>query len=120
MSNIAIPLSSLARKKKILVLISRGGGGHKTAGDSLKQILGDDYDVEINPVLADILGTIDPINQITRGRFTGEGLYNIFLKRHWNRALKWMVPIGPKCMKAQTIEKAFEKYLRSQIQPPDL
>ncbi len=31
-----------------------------------------------------------------------------------------MVTIGPKCMKAQTIEKAFEKYLRSQIQPPDL
>ncbi len=120
MSNIAIPLNSLARKKKILVLISRGGGGHKTAGDSLKQILGDDYEVEINPVLADILGTIDPINRITRGRFTGEDLYNIFLKRHWNRALKWMVTIGPKCMKAQTIEKAFEKYLRSQIQPPDL
>lgn len=120
MSNIAIPLSSLARKKKILVLISRGGGGHKTAGDSLKQILGNDYDVEINPVLADILGVIDPINRITRGHFTGEDLYNLLLKGHWNRTLKWMVSFGPKCMKSQTIEKAFEKYLRSQIQPPDL
>jgi len=120
MSNIAIPLSSLARKKKILVLISRGGGGHKTAGDSLKQILGNDYEVEINFVLADILGIIDPINRVTRGRFTGEDLYNILLKSHWNRVLQWMVTIGPKCMKSQTIEKAFEKYLRSQIQPPDL
>lgn len=120
MTNIAIPLSSLARKKKILVLISRGGGGHKTAGDSLKQILGSDYEIEINPVLADILGTIDPINRITRGHFTGEDLYNILLKSHWNRALQWMVTIGPKCMKSQTIEKAFEKYLRSQVQPPDL
>ena len=91
MSNIAIPLSSLARKKKILVLISRGGGGHKTAGDSLKQILGNDYEVEINPVLADILGTIDPFNRITRGHFTGEDLYNLLLKSHWNRVLRWMV-----------------------------
>ncbi len=120
MTNIAIPLSSLARKKKILVLISRGGGGHKTAGDSLKQILESDYEVEINPVLADILGTIDPFNRITRGHFTGEDLYNLLLKGHWNRVLKWMVSIGPKCMPSQTIEKAFEKYLRSQIQPPDL
>jgi len=120
MSNIAIPLHSLARKKKILVLISRGGGGHKTAGDSIKEILGSDYEVEINPVLADILGRIDPLNLITRGRFTGEDLYNILLKSHWNGVLHWMVSFGPKCIKSQTIEKAFEKYLRSQVQPPDL
>lgn len=120
MSNIAIPLHSFARKKKILVLISRGGGGHKTAGDSLKQILGTDYEVELNPVLADILGTIDPMNLITRGRFTGEDMYNLLLKSHWNRVLQWMVSFGPKCIKPQTIEKAFEKYLRSQVQPPDL
>ncbi len=120
MSNMAIPLNSLARKKKILVLISRGGGGHKTAGDSLKQILEHEYEVEINPVLADILGVIDPINRLTRGHFTGEDLYNLLLKSHWNKALQWMTSFGPKCMKSQTIEKAFEKYLRGQIQPPDL
>jgi UDP-N-acetylglucosamine:LPS N-acetylglucosamine transferase len=120
MVNMAIPVKSLARKKKILVLISRGGGGHKTAGDSLKQILGSDYEVEINPVFADILGSIDFLNRFTRGRFTGEDLYNLFLKSHWNKPLQWMIQIGPHWMNSRKVEQAFEKYLRDQIQPPDL
>jgi UDP-N-acetylglucosamine:LPS N-acetylglucosamine transferase len=120
MSNMAIPAHALTRKKKILVLISRGGGGHKTAGDSLKQILENDYEVEINPVLSDILGSIDPLNRLTRGHFTGEDLYNLLLKSHRNKLLQWMTQFGPHCMKAQKVEKAFEKYLRSQVQPPDL
>ncbi len=120
MTNIALPVDSLVRKKKILVLISRGGGGHKTAGDSLKQILEGDYEIEINPVLADILGCIDPLNMMTRGHFTGEDMYNLLLKSHQNKLLQWMVQIGPRCMSSLKIEKAFEKYLREQIQPPDL
>ena len=120
MSNIAIPVNSLARKKKILVLISRGGGGHKTAGDSLKQILENDYEVEINPVFADILGSIDFLKNMTGGHFTGEDLYNLLLKSHWNKLLRWMTQIGPQYMQAYKVERAFEKYLRDQIQPPDL
>jgi UDP-N-acetylglucosamine:LPS N-acetylglucosamine transferase len=116
----AIPINSLIRKKKILVLISRGGGGHKTAGDSLKQILGSDYEVEINPVLEDILGSIDPLNRLTRGHYTGEDLYNLFLKSHWNKLLQWMTQFGPHCIPAYKVERAFERYLREQIQPPDL
>jgi UDP-N-acetylglucosamine:LPS N-acetylglucosamine transferase len=117
----AIQPYPLTRKKKILVLVSRGGGGHKTASDSLKQILGNEYDIEINPVLADILGAIDPINCLTRGRFTGEDLYNILLRKHHNQLLKWMVSLGPHCgMKSQRIEKLFEKYLLKQVQLPDL
>lgn len=120
MANSALPIHSLARKKKILVLISRGGGGHKTAGDSLKQILGHDYEVEINPVFADILGSIDILNRLTRGHYTGEDLYNLLLKSHWNKLLQWMTQFGPHCMQPHKVERAFEKYLREQIHPPDM
>ncbi|MGH7889654.1 MAG: glycosyltransferase [Thermodesulfobacteriota bacterium] len=116
----AIQPSLLGRKKKILILISRGGGGHKTAGESLKQILGPDYDVEINSVMADILAGIDPLNCVTRGNFTGEDLYNLLLQGHWNKLLKWMVTYGPRFWKTPQIEKRFEKYFRSQVQIPDL
>ncbi len=117
----AIQPNLLLRKKKILVLVSRGGGGHKTAGDSLKQILGNDYEVEVNPVLADILGAIDPLNYLTRGHFTGEDLYNVLLKNHRNQLLQWMVQLGPHCgMQSERIEKLFEKYLLKQAQLPDL
>lgn len=116
----ANPLIPLQRKKKILVLISRGGGGHKTAADSLKQILGSQYDVEVNPVMADILGHIDPLNCLTRGHFTGEDLYNVLIKNQWNKILHWMVTYGSTVWTAEKIEKGFKKYFQAQSQLPDL
>lgn len=116
----AIQPQPFLRKKKILILVSRGGGGHKTASDSLRQIFGDSYDIEINHVFGDILGNIDVLNRVTRGKFTGEDLYNIFLRNHQKMLLKWMIKEGCRHMKADVIEKAFEKYLLQQTQVPDL
>ncbi len=116
----AIEPQLFSRKKKILVLVSRGGGGHKTAADALKQILGDTYDIEVNYVIADILGSIDTLNQITRGHFTGEDLYNFFLRHHQTQLIEWMARYGSKYLRSRWIEKAFEKYLQDQIHPPDL
>jgi hypothetical protein len=118
--NIAIQPQPYLRKKKVLVLVSRGGGGHKTAGDSLKQILGDSYDVEVNPVIADILGSIDTLNRLTQGHFTGEDLYNFLLRHHQSTLLKWMTKYGSRHFTNERIEKAFEKYLQEQSQVPDL
>lgn len=116
----AIQTQPLLRKKKILILVSRGGGGHKTAADSMKQILGDTYDIEINPVLADILGTIDFLNTMTRGHFTGEDLYNFLLRHHQNQLLEWMARYGSRYYRTHVIERVFEKYLEEQAQLPDL
>jgi UDP-N-acetylglucosamine:LPS N-acetylglucosamine transferase len=116
----AIQPNSLARKKKILILVSRGGGGHKTAADSLKQTLGCEYDIEINYVIEDILGSHDFLNRLTRGHFTGEDLYNVLLRNHKNQLMQWMVQYGNHLMKSNKIEKSFEKYLEEQVQLPDL
>lgn len=116
----AIQPCPLTRKKKILILISRGGGGHKTAGEALTQILGSEYEIEINYVLEDILSSLDILNVLTAGHFTGEDLYNLLLRGHWNKILKWYVKCGKRYMKSNKIEKAFEKFLRAQTQLPDL
>lgn len=116
----AIQPFSVSQKKKILVLVSRGGGGHKTAGDAIQQILGDSYDVEINYVLETILKPMDFLNLATQGRFTGEDLYNFLLQRHQQKLLQWMLHAGKHHMNNQRIEKIFDKYLRSLSQLPDL
>jgi len=109
-----------ARKKKILVLVSRGGGGHKTAAMAIQEILGDTYDIEINYVLQDILQRADILNIITRGRFTGEDLYNFFLKRHQKKCLTWMIKQREKRMTSRTIERLFDNYLFHLSHKPDL
>lgn len=116
----AIQPFSYSRRKKILVLVSRGGGGHKTAAEALNQILGDSYDVEINYVFEDILRNIDTLNLLTQGKYTGEDLYNFLLKNHQKKLLQWMIEGGKKAMSPRRIERAFDHYLKELIQQPDL
>lgn len=116
----AIQPLSLFRKKKVLVLVSRGGGGHKTAGVAIQEILGDSYDIEINYVLEDILRQMDMLNLLTKGRFTGEDLYNFLLQRHQQKLLRWMTHAGKRQMNSQRIERIFDRYLAKLPQLPDL
>jgi len=115
----AIQLNFSTQKKKILILVSRGGGGHQAASNALEQILSPEYEVEVNSVIDDILGSMDPLKRLTRNYFTGEDLYNFFLRRP-QLFLKWMVFCGPYYLKSQRIEKQFEKFLKTQSEIPDL
>ncbi len=116
----AIQPFTYSRKKKILVLVSRGGGGHKSAAEALHAILGDAYDVEINYVFEDILRVTDPLNLLTRGKFTGEDLYNFLLKNNQKILLNLMVEAGKKRYQSRRIEKVFDRYLSKLTQLPDL
>ena len=111
------PSHTPAPKPRILILISHGGGGHKTAGESLASILSPHYEVEIVNVISDILKPLDPLNRMTKGKFTGEDLYNFFLKRHQNRFIHWMASYGIKFWKQSRIEKAFAQFLQNKSQP---
>jgi UDP-N-acetylglucosamine:LPS N-acetylglucosamine transferase len=111
---------SSSGKKKILVLVSRGGGGHRSAAEALQLILGDAYDVEIDYVFQNTLKSTDILNILTRGRFTGEDLYNFFLKHHQKEFLKWIVHAGQKVMRGPRVKRSFEHYLKSLPQRPDL
>ncbi|MBI2742577.1 MAG: hypothetical protein HYX48_01505 [Chlamydiales bacterium] len=102
------------KKKKILVLISYGGGGHKAAGESLKEILGGIYDVEVVNPLVDMLRPIDGLSVLTFGRFTGEDLYNFMLRKGHHCFIKVLFcHVGTYYMrsKMKRVRKLFDKYL---------
>jgi len=106
-----------ARRKKIVILICEGGGGHTAAGDALKDTLGDTYDIEVVNVLNEIVHNLDPLHFLTRGRFSGEDLYNFLLQRHLSQYIEWMSSYGTARFKKKKVEKAFSSYLESSPLP---
>jgi rhodanese-related sulfurtransferase len=67
------------KKKKILVLCSNGGNGHNAAVGALKTILHERYDFTV----------VYPIDELEIfGVPSGESLYNLALRKGWNRSVK--------------------------------
>lgn len=110
------------RKKRILILISEGGGGHKMAGDSLKAILSPEYDVEIVNVFRQIIQPLDLLHSLTSGRISGEDFYNFLLRRGYHRSANLYATIGNKYMhkNRSRIERLFDKYMSQLDQSYDL
>lgn len=117
-----IPISLTQTKKKILVLISEGGGGHKSAGESLREILGSFYDVEVINILADVLQPLDSLSVLTNRTLSGEDLYNLFLQWGFHFITRLYVSVGNLYMhkKRQKIEDLFRLYLEAERRLPDL
>lgn len=108
-----IQVQAFPRRKKVLIFISEGGGGHKTAGEALKEILSPDFDVEIVNVIHKALKSIDPLSRLTRGHFSGEDLYNFCLRRNRYRCIQWIATYGAKYITSKNIDKAIEDYLQA-------
>jgi len=108
------------KRKRILVLISEGGGGHKMAGESLKDIFSGEYDVEVMNVITQI--KLDLLDVITSGAFTFEGFYNYMLTRGYHRGVYIFASVGNRYMRSNQprIERLFEKYLQKVLSPYDL
>ena len=80
--------------KKVVIFTSRGGGGHLSVSNALEQQLKGEYDVRQVFIFSDVLGTIDPINLISRGRYNGEILYNWFMRKRIYWVLNAMASLG--------------------------
>jgi UDP-N-acetylglucosamine:LPS N-acetylglucosamine transferase len=108
------------KKQRILVLISEGGGGHKMAGESLKDIFSGQYDVEVMNVITQI--RLDLLDVLTSGAFTFEGFYNYLLSKGYHRGVYIFASIGNRYMRSNQprIERLFEKYLQTVFSPYDL
>jgi UDP-N-acetylglucosamine:LPS N-acetylglucosamine transferase len=105
--------SASPKKKRILVLISEGGGGHKMAGESLKDIFSSEYDVDIVNAFTQVIHPLDWLNSITSGVFTSEDFYNFMLKKGYHKGVHVFATLGNKYMHAnrKRIEKLVGKYL---------
>lgn len=117
-----IPISLTQTKKKILVLISEGGGGHKSAGESLREVLGSFYDVEVINVIDEVLQPLDSLSVLTNRSLSGEDLYNLFLQWGLHFITRLYVSVGNLYMHKNRgkIEDLFGNYLSSETRLPDL
>ncbi len=107
-------------QKRIVVLISQGGGGHLAAGDSLKEILGKEYQVEVVNILSNMLRPIDTLGILTLDKFTAEDLYNFFLRKGFHRTIKMVFcHFGFSYLRyrRKKIQELFEKYFQEPARP---
>lgn len=101
-------------KKRILVLISEGGGGHKMAGEALKDIFSSEHQIDVINVFKDIIYPLDWFHGITSGLFTGEDFYNYMLRKGYHKGVHVYALMGNRYMSANRtrIEKLVDKYLQ--------
>jgi UDP-N-acetylglucosamine:LPS N-acetylglucosamine transferase len=101
-------------KKRILVLISEGGGGHKMAGESLTDIFSSQYDIDVVNAFTQVIHPLDWLHSMTAGCFSGEDFYNFMLRKGYHKGVNFYATLGNKYMSAnrQRIEKLFEKYMQ--------
>lgn len=106
--------NATSTKKKILVLMSEGGGGHKIASFAIQEILSPYYDIEIVSVLPNIIHRLDYFTLLTSGSFTGDDFYNFLLRRGHHRVVSLLARMGVKYMFARRkqIDHLFQLYLR--------
>lgn len=81
-------------KKKILILTSKGGGGHAAVSKALCGYLKDQYDISVINALQDILGSFDPMQYITFGKANGEDFYNFCLQCRWTSFINKFINMG--------------------------
>jgi len=103
-------------EKKILVLSSDGGGGHRSAAEALEQALGTEYRIEHVNALKDVLYPLDMFHRCTGGFFSGEAFYNWMLRKGHHRLVSWYAHLGERYMlfRRAAIARLFEDYLKSQ------
>jgi UDP-N-acetylglucosamine:LPS N-acetylglucosamine transferase len=109
-------------KKNILALISEGGGGHKSAGESLVQILEHDYDIDIVNGIGTILEPFDWFKRLTRGKISGESIYNWFLQTERGFLLRAYIFKGKQHLynRKEKIARYFDRFIQSQNKKYDL
>ncbi len=109
-------------RRKILVLISEGGGGHKSAGESLVEILGPTYDVEVVNAIGTILEPLDWFKRVFVGKITAEAIYNWLLRNELGILLKAYIWRGKRHMhvRRKKIANIFDRFLQGFKWRPDL
>lgn len=115
-------------RQKIMVLISDGGGGHRSAGESLVEILSPKYDVQVVNAI-DIVLKVDAILKLprcfrflTKKMVSGDTIYNWLLRNELGTLLKLIVACGRRysLRRERQIEATFGRYLDGEPHLPHL
>lgn len=109
-----------AKKKKVAIAWSKGGGAHKSMLDALRTYLCPEYElIAFNP-LERFWGKLDPLRALTFGYIDGEDFYNCLLARDFRWVINRAFCFGTSSMRRHTryIEDQLENYFR--IEKPDI
>lgn len=111
-TNIMADVPTTANKGKILVLCSNGGYGHNAAAQTLKNLLGDQYDFTV----------VYPIDELRIwGVKSGEAVYNMMLQRGWIKSMNVISKhVAPKILRSRKTQ--MESIIKDHIDEaqPDL
>lgn len=92
-------------KKKILVLSSLGGYGHIAAANTLKNLLGEDYEIDV----------VYPIKDLRFWKVpSGEQIYNFLLAKNLTRVINFMVRTFPETLfrnREKKLQKMIERHI---------
>jgi processive 1,2-diacylglycerol beta-glucosyltransferase len=113
-----IPLDT--HKKRVIIFSSKGGGGHTSASNAIKDYLGDAYHVAIVNVFTDEIVALDPIHNLTTGAYGGEKFYDFFLQTQSIWCAQAWCAFGRVTMRlrSSSVEASFEECIKTQ--KPDL
>lgn len=108
-------------KKKILIFSGHGGGGHVSASTAIKSYLDPEkYTVNVAFMFDEVLRESDLVSRATKGKISGDDLYNMLMKKKLHTVLNKIYDVGVLTFKLQepTIEKILFAYLEKM--QPDL
>ncbi len=93
-------------KQTILVLCSNGGYGHNAAAQTLRNLLGEEYDLKV----------VYPIDELRIwGVKSGESIYNVMLQNNWIYSLNFISNhIAPKLFRSRKgqVEQVIQKHIK--------
>jgi len=109
------PLSIKSTKEKIVIFSSRGGAGHISTSKSITAALSDKYDIKTVNTFTEVLHPMDPLYNVTGGKYYGENFYNYLVQGPvglWT-CKNLVVPIGNKMFlnSHKKAEKLFSNFL---------
>jgi len=83
-------LTKQAKKKKIMLVMCKGGYGHVAACQTMTECLSGLYDVSTIDFIETIYNSLDLVKTITFGKANGNDMYNRLLQSGWIRLSNWM------------------------------
>lgn len=106
--------------KKIIILTSKGGGGHLAVSEALSSYLSPDFSVHSILTFADLMQPIDMLSRCSAGRFNWIALYNSLIRKKHFRTLNVLQTIGSWYINRRktTLKRIFIDFLKKE--QPDL
>ncbi|MCB9493472.1 MAG: CDP-glycerol glycerophosphotransferase family protein [Epsilonproteobacteria bacterium] len=110
-----------AGKKKLLIFTSKGGNGHMNGTAALKEMLGDQYDIQVVNPFETIFRSLDIVRKLSFGKSDWESLYNKLYQKGMTNVNNFMCKkFGPWLERSNREEFERRLHILLEQEKPDL